>query len=488
MKGLPSKHSGALILQFLAAGLMWLCIFFLCLRIGGGGLTLFFEIPPEAGGYEISLAPEGIICVADSVTSADGAELSVQLEPLLRGNAIVTLRWEGLDENSLYESEIDSGIRVLPGGVLFDDITWNFSGWEYFTACFSLFLLTAGLIFYCASRRESRRVFFSYRATAELGLAIFFLVAGLLRVDMLLGFLRGENAGTVWSLLVSTIVTAQTFMRRTAVVIVLFALVTAASNFVLMRHEGARPSNMLGIAVALVMVGGAALGIWMSRSLLRFPMRNVILNVYAGLFVYFECLLSATVIRSIKAGRHEPSYDKDYVLILGCRIRPDGTLYPLIRGRVDRAIRFAEAQFKATGKRPVLIPSGGKGRDEPLAEGEAMARYMRENGVPEAYILPETQSETTRENMLFSKKLIDERRSGAKAAFSSSSYHVYRSGILASQLGWDIDGMGSRTRWYFWPNAFLREFIGLMAAQKLQQLTAAAVIIAVIAGLTMLVM
>ena len=76
----------------------------------------------------------------------------------------------------------------------------------------------------------------------------------------------------------------------------------------------------------------------------------------------------------------------------------------------------------------------------------------------------------------------------AKAAFSTSNYHVYRGGILAAEAGWNLDGMGSRTKWYFWPNAFLREFIGLMAAGRAQQLTAAAIITIVSAGLTVLVM
>ena len=474
--------------RILAAALVWALVFFLCLHIGGRELTLFYEVPPDASGYDFSFRPEEIVQAADSTLSADGTELSVRLVPIGRGETEAVLRWDGLDENSLYETQIESSIRVLPGSILFDSITWNFSGWELFTACFSLFLLTAALVFFFACRQENRHVFFSYRATAELGLAIFLLVASLLRVDMLYSLLRGENAGTVWSFLVSTIVTAQTFMRRTAVVIAAFALVTAASNFVLMRHEGARPSNMLGLAVSLVMVGGAALGIWMSRSLLRFPMRNVILNVYAGLFVYFECLLAATVIRALKAGRHEPAYDKDYVVVLGCRIRPDGTLYPLIRGRVDRAISFVNAQYMATGKRAILVPSGGKGNDEPLSEGEAMARYLREKGIPDKYILPETRSRTTRENLLFSRRLIEEKGSAAKAAFSSSSYHVYRSGILASEVGWDLDGMGSRTKWYFWPNAFLREFIGLMAARKFQQLTATAIITIAVTAVTVLVM
>lgn len=488
MRKAAAKRGTGTLPALFAAALLWACVFALCLHLGGRGLTLFFEVPPDASGHTITLTPEGIVSAGKGEVSGDGTELSVRFEPVSRGEAEVVLRWEGLSENSLYESEISSQIFVLPGGILFDGITWNFSGWELFTACFSLFLLTAALIFFRASRRESRRVFFSYRATGELGMAIFLLTASLLRVDMLYGLLRGENVGTVWSFLVSTIVTAQTFVRRTAVVIVLFALVTAVSNFDLMRHEGARPANMLGLGVSLVMVGGAALGIWMSRSMLRFPMRNVILNVYAGLFAYFECLLAATVIHAIRAGRHEPAYDKDFVLILGCQIRADGTLYPLLRGRVDRAIRFAEAQYRATGRRPVLVPSGGQGADEPMPEGEAMARYLREKGVPEEAILPETASTTTRENLLFSRKLMEQQGRGTKAAFSSSSYHVYRSGILASQLGWDIDGMGSRTRWYFWPNAFLREFIGLMAAEKLKQLTAMAVIVLVTAGMTMIVM
>jgi hypothetical protein len=28
-----------------------------------------------------------------------------------------------------------------------------------------------------------------------------------------------------------------------------------------------------------------------------------------------------------------------------------------------------------------------------------------------------------------------------------------------------VEGIGSKTRAYFWPNAFLREFVGLLASQ-----------------------
>jgi uncharacterized SAM-binding protein YcdF (DUF218 family) len=194
------------------------------------------------------------------------------------------------------------------------------------------------------------------------------------------------------------------------------------------------------------------------------------------------------VIHALMAGRHEPAYDRDYVIVLGCKIRPDGTLYPLIRARVDRAIDFVRRQEAATGKRAVLIPSGGKGADEPEPEAEAMARYMRAQGVPDEQILVEDRSKTTLENLRCSRSLIETRGASDKVAFSTSNYHVYRGGILAAESGWNIDGMGSPTMWYFWPNAFLREFIGLMAARKFQQFTAMAVIVSVVTAVTLLVM
>ena len=72
-------------------------------------------------------------------------------------------------------------------------------------------------------------------------------------------------------------------------------------------------------------------------------------------------------------------------------------------------------------------------------------------------------------------------------AFSTSSYHVCRGGILAEEMGWNIDGMGSHTKWYFWPNAFLREFIGLLAESRIQQLTAVAAIALISAAITLII-
>ena len=52
--------------QLLAAALLWILVFAAFLRFGGGGLTLFYEIPPEATGHSLSFSPEGIVRVAET--------------------------------------------------------------------------------------------------------------------------------------------------------------------------------------------------------------------------------------------------------------------------------------------------------------------------------------------------------------------------------------------------------------------------------------
>jgi uncharacterized SAM-binding protein YcdF (DUF218 family) len=82
----------------------------------------------------------------------------------------------------------------------------------------------------------------------------------------------------------------------------------------------------------------------------------------------------------------------------------------------------------------------------------------------------EDRSETTMENFRFSREKMD--IENAKTAFFTTKYHVFRSGIWARRAGFArtaIQGEGSPTRWYFWPNAFVREFAGLMVSHRLKQ-------------------
>jgi len=165
----------------------------------------------------------------------------------------------------------------------------------------------------------------------------------------------------------------------------------------------------------------------------------------------------------------EPAGAMDYLVVLGCGIRADGTPSPLLAGRVDRARKFDAACVEAGGAPATFVPSGGQGPDEVISEAQSMRDYLVSQGVSPDRVVLEDRSSTTNENMEFSRKVIEE-HAGRDASellvgFSTTNYHVFRGYVCAHRAGMAVQGMGSRTRAYFWPNAFLREFAGLLASR-----------------------
>ena len=179
---------------------------------------------------------------------------------------------------------------------------------------------------------------------------------------------------------------------------------------------------------------------------------------------YLECVLIGTIIIGLKSVRKKIEYNKDYIIILGCQIKKDGSLTPLLKGRVDSAIEFRKEQIKKKGKDLIFIPSGGKGVDEIISEGDAMKNYLIEKGINKKNIIVENKSKNTYENIKNSYQLI--KKKAAKIAFSTTNYHVLRAGLIATEQGIKIEGIGSKTKAYFWINAFIREYIGTLYNEK----------------------
>ena len=75
---------------------------------------------------------------------------------------------------------------------------------------------------------------------------------------------------------------------------------------------------------------------------------------------------------------------------------------------------------------------------------------------------------------------------GAAGKFSTTNYHVFRSGVWAGLAGFPAEGIGSRTKWWFWPNAFVRECAGLLQNRIPQEAALLAVLTAVFALLSMM--
>ena len=177
----------------------------------------------------------------------------------------------------------------------------------------------------------------------------------------------------------------------------------------------------------------------------------------------------ATTLCAYNATRYRPGYDRDYIIILGCGIRRDGSLTPLLKARVDAALDFEKEQFDKTGKHAIFVPSGGQGDDEIISESQAMTNYLISQGVDRERILMEDKSVNTLENMKFSKEIIMKHTDdfeNCKIAFATTNYHVFRGYIYAQKNGFVAKGISAKTKRYFYPNAFLREFIGLLVDRK----------------------
>ena len=98
----------------------------------------------------------------------------------------------------------------------------------------------------------------------------------------------------------------------------------------------------------------------------------------------------------------EPSLD--YVIVLGAKVKPDGTLSKTLKLRLDKALEYAKENPET-----ILVLSGAKGEDEPCPEAEAMEQYLLGQGAAAEQLLLEEQSFSTVENLAYSKLLIENR-------------------------------------------------------------------------------
>ena len=88
--------------------------------------------------------------------------------------------------------------------------------------------------------------------------------------------------------------------------------------------------------------------------------------------VVFVSFMSYTVLLQLIPRKR----DFDYVIIHGSGLLRGREVSKLLADRIDKAIEVYEKDPTP----PILIPSGGKGRDEEISEAEAMEQYLIEHG------------------------------------------------------------------------------------------------------------
>lgn len=167
-----------------------------------------------------------------------------------------------------------------------------------------------------------------------------------------------------------------------------------------------------------------------------------------------------------------PRYNKDYIIVLGSGLIDGHIVPPLLQSRINKALEFYWKQKKEDNKQPIIIFSGGKGDDEHLSEAEAMQLFALGKGLPKDDSILEDKSVNTEQNMFFSKKIMDQRSpNGYRVIFSTNNFHLLRAGIFARRVQLNAQGIGSKTAFYFLPNAFIREFVAYLSLYRYYHVT-----------------
>lgn len=430
----------------------------------------------EKDGVQMSVGTPNVLEVGD--VRVRPGYVSLQIHPEQAGETEIQIRDQSGKQTWFFY------LHVSPLGTVYDPQTDGFSGDSALMAAFTLFWLLVSAVMTWHFFQMKGPSFYAYTTIFYAGFAIFTLVTGLVTLVVTVRHILHPERFSMFDGYSAINSASVHFMILTTPAILAFAAAMMISNIALLRHERIRLRNFLGILISLLLVAGNAIG-WMlfsgdvSGSEMEVRIRNTLNNTYATVFVYFECMLAGSVICGVKAARHQPTLDRDFIVILGCWFRKDGSLPPLLRGRADRAISFWREQKESAGKEAVFIPSGGQGRDETMPEAEAIRRYLLSQGVPESAILPETRSANTYQNMAFSKEIIQDVRPEGRTVFATTNYHVFRSGIWAAQAGLTAEGIGGKTKWWFWPNAFMRECIGLLQRRWKQEVILLVLLLAI---------
>ena len=331
-----------------------------------------------------------------------------------------------------------------------------------------LIRISIGCTFYIKTQYEKQK--YSNSIIMNLGLLLFIIVNILRQINLLI---KNWNVINIIDIYNNTLKSFSYFAMLILPCIIILSIYSIITNIILIKKEGFSPKRLLGVIIGLF----AVLGLIGSQSI-YFIIKKILLNTELqfikfsldicinATLSYFYTLIISTLYCNIKAANHIPKYDKDYIIILGSKINKDGTVTPLLKGRADKAIEFGKNQYEQTKKKIIYIPSGGQGKDEIISESQAIKNYLINEGIDKSQIIIEDKSRSTIENMINSKIIIDKNNKNAKISFSTTNYHVFRSGVIANEHGIDCEGMGSKTKWYFYTNALIREFIANLIYER----------------------
>ena len=147
--------------------------------------------------------------------------------------------------------------------------------------------------------------------------------------------------------------------------------------------------------------------------------------------------------------RDAPPSAASVIVILGCKVHPDGRPSTALKRRIE-----AGAALYHAGLAPEILVSGGSVKGSPN-EAISMSQALQSLGVSEQAIRLETQAQNTWDNARFSASLIH-----GSAIVVSDDWHLPRALHLFEHAGVQTQGFGARGERNWRWRCISREILG----------------------------
>ncbi len=144
------------------------------------------------------------------------------------------------------------------------------------------------------------------------------------------------------------------------------------------------------------------------------------------------------------------------VVVLGCRVYGERPSRMMV-ARLKAAQKYLEENPDSC-----CILSGGQGADEDISEAECMYRYLVDKGISPERLYKEDKSTSTRENLLFSKEIIEREGLNPNIAIATNEFHEYRAQKIAETLGMESGAVSGVTEVWVVPTYYVRELYGIL--------------------------
>ena len=170
------------------------------------------------------------------------------------------------------------------------------------------------------------------------------------------------------------------------------------------------------------------------------------------------CIIGLAVATSVAmiSGVSKMAQPGSTVIVLGARVYQDRPSTAMA-GRLKAAYEYLQENPDS-----ICIVSGGQGKNEPCTESSVMYSWLIKRGIGPARIYMEDKSTDTRENLRFSKQIIEENNLNPVVALATDGYHEYRALQYAKEEGLEAGAVPAATVWWLFPTGCVREMYGIL--------------------------